>query len=163
MQLGAFQPLDRLHSHHGKRLPWEYPEPARTVAADFLRLREALVPYLYTLAREAHDSGLPMARPLYLRWARRPRRYDHPTQYTLGRDVLVAPVSAPGNPAETEVWFPPGVWVDWFTGERHRGPADEAPRPSRSSACPCSSARAGSCRPSPRSRPRRRDRRDRSC
>jgi alpha-glucosidase (family GH31 glycosyl hydrolase) len=122
IQLGAFQPLDRLHSHHGRRLPWEYPEPARTVAADFLRLREALVPYLYTLARDAHDQGLPMTRPLYLQWPDRAAAYEHRTQYTLGRDVLVAPVSRPGNPARVRVWFPPGTWVDWFTGRRHRGP-----------------------------------------
>ena len=122
VQLGTFQPLDRLHSHHGLRLPWEYPEPARSIAADFLRLREAFVPYLYTLAREAHDTGVPMVRPLYLTWPREGAAYEHPTQYTLGRDVLVAPVAEPGNPAEVDVWFPPGVWVDWFTGERHRGP-----------------------------------------
>ena len=123
VQLGAFQPLSRLHSHHGQRLPWEYPQPARTVAADFLRLRESLVPYLYTLARQAHDRGLPMVRPLYLGWPNQGAAYEHAKQYTLGRDVLVAPVSAPGNPAEAEVWFPPGTWVDWFTGRRHRGPA----------------------------------------
>ena len=123
VQLGAFQPLDRLHSHHGRRLPWEYEDPARTIAAKFLRLREALVPYLYTLAREAHDTGLPMARALYLSWPRRGAAYSHATEYTLGRDVLVAPVAEPGDPAEAEVWFPPGTWVDWFTGRRHRGPA----------------------------------------
>jgi alpha-glucosidase (family GH31 glycosyl hydrolase) len=123
VQLGAFQPLDRLHSHHGKRLPWDYPEPARSVAVDFLRLRHALGPYLYTLARAARDTGLPMVRPLYLRWPNRVAAYDHPTQYTLGRDVLVAPVAAPGDPAQVNVWFPPGRWVDWFTGKSHRGPA----------------------------------------
>jgi len=123
VQLGAFQPLDRLHSHHGQRLPWEYPGKPGQVAADFLRLREALGPYLYTLAREAHDTGLPMARAMYLGWPAQAAAYEHPTQYTLGRDVLVAPVSEPGDPATVEVWFPPGTWTDWFTGERHRGPA----------------------------------------
>jgi hypothetical protein len=122
VQLGTFQPLDRLHSHHGHRLPWEYPEPARSVAADFLRLREALVPHLYTLARESHDRGLPMVRPLYLQWPNRADAYRHPKQYTLGRDLLVAPVTRPGDRATTRVWFPPGRWVDWFTGERHQGP-----------------------------------------
>ena len=122
VQLGAFQPLDRLHSHHGQRLPWEYPEPVAGIAAEFLRLRGSLVPYLYTLAREAHDRGLPIVRAMYLHWPRRPAAYRHPTQYTLGRDVLVAPVAAPGDPAEATVWFPPGTWIDWFTGERHRGP-----------------------------------------
>ncbi|MEA2444266.1 MAG: hypothetical protein QOJ12_1558 [Thermoleophilales bacterium] len=123
VQLGAFQPLDRLHSHHGQRLPWEYDGKPGQVAADFLRLRESLGPYLYTLAREAHDTGVPMVRALYLGWPGRADAYRHPSQYTLGRDVLVAPVTEPGDPAATEVWFPPGTWVDWFTGERHRGPA----------------------------------------
>jgi hypothetical protein len=123
VQLGAFQPLARLHSHHGHRLPWEYPQRAGAIAADFLRLREALVPYLYTLARQARGTGLPMARALYLQWPNRGAAYEHATQYTLGRDVLVAPVTEPGDPAEVTVWFPPGTWVDWFTGKRHRGPA----------------------------------------
>jgi alpha-glucosidase (family GH31 glycosyl hydrolase) len=125
IQLGTFQPLDRLHSHHGRRLPWEYPEPARTAAAEFLRLREALVPYLYTLARDAHDTGVPMVRPLYLGWPHHDAAYAHPAQYMLGPDLLVAPVAAPGDPAEVDVWFPPGRWVDWFTGEVHRGPGNE--------------------------------------
>ena len=125
VQLGAFQPLDRLHSHHGARLPWEYEGEPGEIAAEFLRLRGRLVPFLYSLARKAHDTGLPIARAMWLTWPRRAAAYEHPSQYTLGRDVLVAPVSAPGDPAPVTVWFPPGVWVDWFTGERHRGPAVE--------------------------------------
>jgi hypothetical protein len=125
VQLGTFQPLDRLHSHHGERLPWDYPEPARSAAASFLRLREALVPYLYTLAREARDTGVPMVRPLYLGWPAEGDAYKHGRQFTLGRDLLVAPVASPGNPASAEVWFPPGVWVDWFTGRRYRGPSTQ--------------------------------------
>lgn len=122
IQLGTAQPFDRLHSHHGKRLPWEYPPPIERIASEFLRLRGALVPFLYTLAAEARRTGLPIARASYLTWPRRPAAYRHPSQYTLGRDVLVAPVSEPGDPAEVEVWFPPGRWVDWFTGRRFRGP-----------------------------------------
>jgi hypothetical protein len=70
VQLGAFQPLLRLHSSHGNRLPWDYPQPAGNVAASFLRLREALVPYTYTLADQAATTGLPMTRPLYLDYPR---------------------------------------------------------------------------------------------
>ncbi|MFL5886609.1 MAG: TIM-barrel domain-containing protein, partial [Thermoleophilaceae bacterium] len=122
VQFGTFQPFDRLHSNHGARLPWEYPAPAGPVAADFLRLREQLVPYLYTLAREAHDTGLPMTRALYLEWPDSAAAYANPTEYTLGRDMLVAPVTAPGDPASQSVWIPPGTWTDWFTGERFSGP-----------------------------------------
>ena len=123
LQAGAFGPINRLHSNHGDRLPWEYTgEPAR-IAADFLRLRGTLVPLLYTLAREAHDTGVPMARGMYLRWPRHDDAYRFDRQYMLGDDLLVAPVGAPGDPAVKRVWFPPGEWVDLFTRERHRGPA----------------------------------------
>ena len=32
-------------------------------------------------------------------------------------------MSEAGDPAQARVWFPPGTWTDWFTGERHQGPA----------------------------------------
>ena len=123
IQAGAFQPINRLHSNHGDRLPWEYGGEAQRIATEFLRLRGSLVPLLYTLAREAHDTGLPMARGMYLRWPRHDAAYRYDRQYMLGRDLLVAPIGAPGDPARKTVWFPPGTWVDFFSGERHRGPA----------------------------------------
>lgn len=123
VQLGAFQPILRLHSNHGARLPWEYPKAANRAAADALRLRESLVPYLYTVARQAYDTGLPMVRSLYLQWPGRNAAYRHPTEYTVGRDVLVKPVTATGDPAPATVWFPPGKWVDCFTGRTFAGPS----------------------------------------
>lgn len=122
VQFGTFQPILRLHSHHGDRLPWEYPGKAQTVAEDFLRLRGQLVPTLYTLSRVAHDSGLPMARPLYLQWPEQEDAYTYRSQFTLGSDVLVATVAAPGDPAVVDVWIPPGRWIDYFTGEVLTGP-----------------------------------------
>jgi alpha-glucosidase (family GH31 glycosyl hydrolase) len=122
LQLGAFQPVDRLHSNHGERLPWEYDGETRAAATEALRLRGTLVPYTYTAARRAVDTGLPIAGPLYLRWPRREAAYKHPTQFTFGRDLVVAPVTSPGTTAETEVWVPPGAWVERTTGQRLRGP-----------------------------------------
>lgn len=122
LQLGAFQPLDRLHSNHGKRLPWEFGAETRKAATAALRLRGELVPYTYTAARRAVDTGLPIAGPLYLAWPARTAAYQHPTQYTYGRDLVVAPVTAPGNPARTTLWVPPGDWVERTTGRRFRGP-----------------------------------------
>jgi alpha-glucosidase (family GH31 glycosyl hydrolase) len=123
VQLGAFQPILRLHSNHGARLPWEYPQPADKAAADALRLRETLGPYLYTVARQAYDTGLPIDRALYLQWPHAKAAYDHASEFTFGKDVLVRPVSAPGNPAPATVWFPPGKWVDYFTGRTFTGPS----------------------------------------
>jgi alpha-glucosidase (family GH31 glycosyl hydrolase) len=124
LQFGTFQPLDRLHSNHGARLPWEYSPPIEAIATRYLRLREALVPYLYTLAREAYDTGLPLTRALYLQWPEQSGAYEHPTEYTLGRDMLVAPVTSPGAAPSQSVWIPPGTWFDYTTGARFSGPAN---------------------------------------
>ncbi|GAA2552963.1 hypothetical protein GCM10010435_24150 [Winogradskya consettensis] len=123
VQLGAFQPILRLHSDHGDRLPWEYSDTVGGPAADFLRLRESLVPYLYTAARQTYDTGMPMARALYLQWPELDEAYEHDTQYLLGDSLLVAPVTKPGLSTTTPVWFPPGTWTDFFTGETFQGPA----------------------------------------
>jgi hypothetical protein len=122
VQLGAFQPILRLHSSHGNRLPWDYPQPVQGIAENYLRLREALVPYTYTLAAQAHATGLPMTRPLYLDYPSVAASYDHPDEYLYGPDVLVAPVTTPGQVATRQVWFPPGRWADYFTGATFTGP-----------------------------------------
>ncbi|MFQ3171372.1 MAG: alpha-glucosidase (family GH31 glycosyl hydrolase) [Oleispira sp.] len=124
IQFGTFQPINRLHSHHGDRLPWEYPGKAEKVASDFLRLRGQLVPTLYTLSREAHDSGLPMVRSLYLQWPEDEEAYTYSSQFTLGQDMMIATVAAPGDPAVVDLWIPTGEWVDFFTGEEFTGPAE---------------------------------------
>jgi hypothetical protein len=122
VQFGTFQPLDRLHSNHGNRLPWEYGRAADASATSFLQLREALNPYIYTLARHAYDTGLPITGALYLRWPRVAGAYRHPSEYTFGPNMVVAPVTASGDPAPATVWIPPGRWIDFFTGRRFRGP-----------------------------------------
>lgn len=124
IQFGTFEPIMRLHSHHGERLPWEYGGLAETVATEFLRLRGRLVPFMYTLSRVAHDTGLPMARALYLQWPEQEAAYRYRSQYTVGEDLLVASVAAPGDPATINLWIPPGEWVDFFTGEVLTGPVE---------------------------------------
>lgn len=83
-------------------------------------------PSTYTAARRAVDTGLPIAGPLYLRWPRQEAAYEHPTQFTSGRDLVVAPVTepstSPGESVDVELWVPPGQWVERTTGERLRGP-----------------------------------------
>jgi hypothetical protein len=123
VQLGTFEPILRLHSNNENRLPWEYPQPVQRITESFLRLREALMPYTYSLAADASQTGLPMARPLYLDYPDQAAAYQNPTEYLYGPDMLVAPVTSPGDVASTTVWFPPGQWVDYFTGATFTGPS----------------------------------------
>jgi alpha-glucosidase (family GH31 glycosyl hydrolase) len=56
-------PILRFHSGNGnERRPWCYPETARLSAQLAIQWRMELLPYLYTLARQTYDSGLPMVR-----------------------------------------------------------------------------------------------------
>ena len=152
IQSGFVQPILRLHSDHAPRLPWEYGGRAGRIAALFLRLRESLVPYLYTLAREAYDTGLPLARAMYLGWPRSGDAYRFDRQYMLGDQLLVAPVAQPGDPARKRVWFPPGRLG---RPVHRRGPL--GPARARRSTVPLERmpifARAGCDRPPPGLRP----------
>ncbi len=123
LQLAAFQPVFRLHGNHSDRLPWQYGDAARTASEKFLNLREDLVPYTYTLAKEAQDTGVPAVRATYLEYPGQQAAYDHAaSEYFYGSDVLVAPATSPGATATTTVWFPPGSqWTDYFTGKTYAG------------------------------------------
>ncbi|MFF6998254.1 TIM-barrel domain-containing protein [Streptomyces sp. NPDC008313] len=122
VQFGTFQPIDRLHSNHSDRLPWQYGTAARKSADAFLNLRENLVPYTYSLAEEANRTGVPIVRPTYLEYPDEAQAYATAgSEYFYGSDMLVAPVTSPGNSATTSVWFPPGRWTDYFTGKTYTG------------------------------------------
>jgi alpha-glucosidase (family GH31 glycosyl hydrolase) len=122
MQLGAFQPIMRLHSNHGDRLPWDYGDDARRAAEEFVRLRRRLSAYLYSTAREAHDFGIPIVRGLYLDYPDYTEAYRYFTEYFFGDSLLVAPVVTPA-PQPTEAWLPPGRWYDFFTDDEVAGGA----------------------------------------
>jgi hypothetical protein len=121
VQLGTFQPVERLHSDHGDRLPWNYTGAAAASAERFLRLRESLVPYTYTLARQANTTGVPITRPLYLDYPTQDAAYTHPQEYLYGENVLVAPITTADG--SVSAWIPPGTWTDYFTGTSYTGPA----------------------------------------
>jgi hypothetical protein len=108
------------------RLPWEYDAATQAVGDQFMQLREQLVPYLYTQAYQASSTGIPMTQALYLNYPGQAAAYTNPTEYTLGPDVLVAPVTQPGASVATQVWFPPGTWQDYFTGATFTGPGTQA-------------------------------------
>ena len=127
VQFGTFQPLDRLHSNHGDRLPWEYGARADAAADGFLRLREALNPYIYTLARDAYDTGLPITGALYLEWPGLAAAYQHPAEYTFGPDMVVEPVTRPATPRPRRSGSRPARWFDYFTGAALPRPAQQSP------------------------------------
>lgn len=146
-QFGAFCPLFRAHGRPSHtRFPWGWntgeigpPEmesaPKGSALPDvaelrnprvepicrrYLELRYRLMPYLYSAAWEAHDTGMPIMRALWLHYPDDPRAAARGDEYLWGRDILVAPVTEKGAATRT-VYLPPGDWYDFWTGKRVEG------------------------------------------
>lgn len=111
IQFGAYSPVFRTHSAFGTREPFEYSKTAQKVFKKVVDHRYALIPFLYSLAREAYDTGLPICRPMYLHYPEIYAAYSNRHQYTLGKDILVAPAFMAGENVTRTVWLPPGQWI----------------------------------------------------
>jgi len=114
-----------LSSHarcHGvtPREPWQFGEAATRAFRKFARLRYRLFPYLYSLAAEATETGMPVVRPLVLEYQDDPWVHGVDDQFLLGSDLLVAPVLRADD--TVDVYLPDDEWVDFWTGERIQGP-----------------------------------------
>jgi alpha-glucosidase (family GH31 glycosyl hydrolase) len=90
------------------------------ICRQYLNLRYQLMPYTYTITREAHDTGLPLMRSLWLHYPYDPEAVKRGDEYLWGRDLLVAPVVEPAA-IRRDVYLPPGDWYDWWTGEKTAG------------------------------------------
>lgn len=102
-------------------LPAELGNPAiEPIARRYAELRYQLLPYTYTLAREARDTGLPLMRAMWLHYPEDAAARGLASQYLWGRDVLVAPVFSRGARSR-DVYLPTGLWYDWWTGEAVQG------------------------------------------
>jgi alpha-glucosidase (family GH31 glycosyl hydrolase) len=124
VQFSALSPLLWFHGFWGLRLPWEYGLEGVENYRKFAGLRYRLLPYIYTSSRVAHDTGLPLVRGTYLEYPEQEAAYTFQQQYLFGRDLLVAPITAPGNgkAVRREVYLPAGQdWFDFFTGDLYRG------------------------------------------
>jgi alpha-glucosidase/alpha-D-xyloside xylohydrolase len=149
-QFGAFCPLFRSHGRTWKlRLPWGWntgelgPNEVATytggaanpdqselhnaavepICRKFLELRYRLLPYLYSAVREAHDTGLPIVRALWLHYPADRTAAGRGDEYLWGRDILVAPVVEEGATSRS-VYLPAGRWYDFWTDETLEGGRD---------------------------------------
>lgn len=124
VQLGAFYPFCRTHCAYGmkRQEPWSFGPEVEAIARDYLALRYRLIPSLYGLFRTAHETGLPVWRPLFLEFPDDPPSAEIEDQVMVGSSLLLAPVLDKGWESRW-VYLPPGGWTDYWTGERQQGPA----------------------------------------
>jgi alpha-glucosidase/alpha-D-xyloside xylohydrolase len=141
-QFSAFCPSFRSHGRIWRlRTPWgwglsdmgflegqrdlpnqsEMNNPAiEPICKKYAELRYRLIPYTYTLAAEARETGMPLMRAMWLHYPQDENVRGLGSQYLWGRDVLVAPVFTP-DAAARDVYLPAGVWYDWWSGAKETG------------------------------------------
>lgn len=120
-QLGAFTPFFRTHSavDSPPREPWRFPEQTLNIIRELLAFRYRLLPYLYSCAWEASQTGAPLMRPLF--WADpNPEYWESQDCFLLGDALLVAPVLRRGA-RHREVPLPRGDWYDYWSDEYLEG------------------------------------------
>ncbi len=117
-QFGLLSSNSRCHGTT-PREPWEFGPEALDVFREYAELRYRLLPYIYTAAEVAARTGLPVVRPLVLAHQDDPATHTLDAQYTLGPDLLIAPVFAADT--ERDVYLPEGEWRDHWTGEHRDG------------------------------------------
>jgi alpha-D-xyloside xylohydrolase len=115
MQLGG------AGAHHN---PWLMDDEAGAIYRDLAREHMRLVPYLANLAHAASTDGTPTIRALPLAYPDDlGARAVADTEYLLGPDLLVAPVTTAGV-TKRLVHLPPGAWVGYWDKILHDGPMD---------------------------------------
>ncbi|MBT1172170.1 alpha-glucosidase [Bifidobacterium sp. MA2] len=125
-QLGVFSPINRLHSSNspfvGKE-PWNFGPAVRESMTGMLRLRHAMLPYLYTMDHRAAKDGRPLVEPMYWQSPDTADAYEVPNEFRFGTELLVAPIVSPNDRAvqrgRAEAWLPDGEWFDLFDGRRY--------------------------------------------
>lgn len=126
IQFGVFTPIFRTHAtkeSHIERRIWKFPNFPDMLEA--VRLRYALFPYYYTMARQTYDNGIGMVRPMYYEYPDNDEAYDFEGQYFFGDNILVAPVteaSKNGKTTAKQIWFPDGKWWSASKNEFVEGP-----------------------------------------
>ena len=125
VQFGALSPALRVHMcgvEGFDRRPWTWGEPYCSVMRDAFSLRSILMPYVYSEAKCASDFSVPLLRALYYDLPDDEECYKHPGQYLFGEGLMTAPICSPvdeSGKVESEVYFPEGIWYDWFTGKKY--------------------------------------------
>ena len=118
-QFGLLSSHSRLHGSSSYRVPWLFDDEACDVLRKFVKLKCALMPYLYRQAVKAHEEGIPMMRPMFVEFPEDRACEPLDKKYMLGDSLLVAPVFKESG--EVEYYLPEGVWVNLLTGTTVKG------------------------------------------
>ena len=127
-----------------RKHPWWFDEPYRDINRRYLKLKMRLTPYMYTLVREAEQSGAPLVRGLMWDYPQDPAAYTEAYKYQFlpgPRRAGGARLPQPGRQRRLAQGHPPAAGhvvrlLGWPPGHgrrqgprpRHAGDAGQAAR-----------------------------------
>ena len=132
-QFAVLTPFFRNHSilgdysrrQQGSREIYPFAEPYQGIMTESVKFRYQLMPYLYSLAYQSTETGLPMNTPKFFIFTDDPATYGKNNDYDLmvGDAMLAAPVYERGA-TERQLYLPKGPqWYDWHTDRKYQGGA----------------------------------------
>ncbi|WP_454884709.1 glycoside hydrolase family 31 protein [Sphingomonas oryzagri] len=120
-EYNSLTPTLRVHGQRPATALWDYGAAALPILEQFLRLRYALIPYLYAAGYETSRTGAPFMRALFMDFGKDPAVATIGDEYMLGHAFLVAPVTEQGATSR-KVYLPAGTdWYDWWTNAKIAG------------------------------------------
>jgi len=122
LQYGVFQPIFRPHAQEAVPSEPVFREPkTKALAKKSIELRYQLMPYIYTMAFENNQTGLPLMRPLFFEEQTNKDLLHVSDTYLWGDAFVVSTVTKAGI-KEKDVYLPKGsVWFDFMSDKKYEG------------------------------------------
>lgn len=116
LQFACFTPVFRTHGKKTPREPWCYGGKTTELIVELVKLRDNLLPYIYTAAYQTYKNGIPMMRPMFMEHPDDEKAWKINKQYYFGDSLLVAPIYKRINEENKKyVYLPKGDWFDFYT------------------------------------------------
>jgi len=121
-QFGAFCPIMEVVGKNAgdRRNPQHFDAETARIYRYYATLHTELLPYTYSFAVLASETGVPVMRPLFLEYPDDPKTAEQSFEYLYGDSILVAPVL--DGSISRHVYLPEGKWFDYWTGKPVYGP-----------------------------------------
>lgn len=120
MAFGSFTPFWKPHGMGKSRWPLDRSVAVQEEAKGYSELRYKLIPYIYSCAHQASETGLPIARAMVIDYQHEPLAWKNDLQYLWGNAFLVAP-NCSDTAEKVSVWLPKGDWYDYWDDTKMTG------------------------------------------
>lgn len=111
LHFGLFLPWVQINSWFSMMHPFYYAKEEQGIYRFYVKLRYSLAPYIYSMALEAAQNGMPIVRSMPLCFPEDRNCDDMTYQYMFGDNFCVGIFT-------NEIYLPKGTWTDAWSGEK---------------------------------------------